>query len=154
MTGRVLITGATGFLGGALVRLMADRPLLAQGRNAARLAGLGVPGLHWDLTAPPPDMAELAGVDSILHCAALSAPFGRLAEFRAANVTGTAAVIVLARRLKVRRLVHISSPSVLFAPCDQLDLDEGAPLPRPIPPTPAPRPRPRRWSLPRPTSHR
>ncbi len=136
MGGRVLITGATGFLGGTVLRMLRaqGRPVLAQGRDPTRLAGLGAPVLRWDLTQPPPDMSELAGVDAVIHCAALSSPFGRLADFHAANVAGTAAVLALAQRLGVRRFVHISSPSVLFAPRDQLALDETAPLPPPYTP--------------------
>ena len=136
MAGRVLITGATGFLGGTVLRMLQaqGRPVLAQGRDPGRLAALGAPVLRWDLTQPPPDTPELAGVDAMVHCAALSAPFGRLAEFHAANVQGTAAVLALARRLQVRRFVHISSPSVLFAPRDQLALDETTPLPPPCTP--------------------
>lgn len=131
MSGKVLITGATGFLGGALVRALKDRPVLAQGRSAQKLAELGVPALQWDLTQDLPLSRALSGVEAIIHCAGLSSPFGPLSDFRAANVGGTANVIALARKLGVRRLVHISSPSVLFAPRDQLDLDETAPLPTP-----------------------
>lgn len=136
MGGRVLITGATGFLGGTVLRMLRaqGRPVLAQGRDPARLAALGTPVLQWDLPRPPPDAPELAGADAIIHCAALSSPFGRLADFHAANVAGTAAVLALAQRLGVRRFVHISSPSVLFAPRDQLALDETAPLPPPFTP--------------------
>jgi nucleoside-diphosphate-sugar epimerase len=131
--GHILVTGATGFLGGAVVRLLAaqGRTVLAQGRDAAKLAALGVPTLRWDITQPPPDSADLAEITAIIHCAALSSPFGRLADFHAANVTGTANVLTLAHRLRVQRLVHISSPSVLFAPQDQLDLTETIPLPPP-----------------------
>lgn len=131
MPGKVLITGATGFLGGALIGALRDRPLLAQGRSAEKLAGLGVPGLQWDLTQSLPLTRALAGVEAIVHCAGLSSPFGPLSDFRAANVEGTANVIALARQLGVRRLVHISTPSVLFAPRDQLNLDEATPLPKP-----------------------
>ncbi|NGM45565.1 NAD(P)-dependent oxidoreductase [Rhodobacter sp. SGA-6-6] len=134
MAGRILITGATGFLGGTLLRLLEDRQVLAQGRDPARLAALNVPTLRWDLTQAPPHTPELAEVTAVVHCAALSAPFGRLADFQAANVQGTAAVLALARRLNVRRFVHISSPSVLFAPRDQLDLTEDTPLPPPFTP--------------------
>lgn len=136
MGGRVLITGATGFLGGTVLRMLREqgRPVLAQGRDPARLAALGAPVLRWDLTRPPPDAPELAGVKAVIHCAALSSPFGRLAEFHAANVAGTAEVLALAQRLGVRRFVHVSSPSVLFAPRDQLALDETAPLPPPFTP--------------------
>ncbi|MDQ2067833.1 NAD-dependent epimerase/dehydratase family protein [Xinfangfangia sp. CPCC 101601] len=131
MSGRILITGATGFLGTTLRRALHDRDVIAQSRDPARLEALPEPGLAWDLAEPLPDTQSLQGVETILHCAALSAPFGHLHDFRRANVAATALVIALARRLGVRRLVHISSPSVLFAPCDQLDLDETTPLPAP-----------------------
>jgi nucleoside-diphosphate-sugar epimerase len=131
--GRILVTGASGFLGGAVVRLLAShgRNVLAQGRDPAKLAKLGVPALAWDITQPPPASSVLDDITGIVHCAALSAPFGRGADFEATNVAGTANVMSLGRRLQVRRFVHISSPSVLFAPRDQLDLGETCPLPPP-----------------------
>ncbi|TIV90047.1 MAG: NAD(P)-dependent oxidoreductase, partial [Mesorhizobium sp.] len=65
-------------------------------------------------------------------CAALSSPFGRLADFEAANVTATHNLVDFARRQGVSRFVHISSPSVCFAFRDQLGLAEDAALPEPV----------------------
>lgn len=135
---RILVTGATGFLGGALVRrLVADgRDVVAQGRDRAgcdALSERGLPVLRWDVSEPLIDTpAALAGVTRIVHAAGLSAPFGSRAAFEAANVTGTRNVVDLARRLGVRRFVQVSSSTVYFALRDQLNLSEDDPLPKPF----------------------
>lgn len=136
---RVLITGATGFLGAALVPVLraAGHEVLATGRDPARLAALADAGcatLPLDLAQPVPDSTahSIGRLDAVVHCAALSAPSGRRARFIAANVTATRHLLSLARGAGVRRFVNISSPSVYFAPRDQLDVAEDMPLPRPF----------------------
>lgn len=132
----VLVTGATGFLGGAVLRHLAARgqPAFGLGRDATRIAALRAQGLDLrahDLTRPF-DPAAYAGVSAIVHSAALSAPFGPRRDFTAANVTATRHVVALAQALGVARLVHISSASVSFAPMDQIGVTEDTPLPRPF----------------------
>jgi nucleoside-diphosphate-sugar epimerase len=56
-----------------------------------------------------------------VHAGALSAPWGPFREFHAANVEGTKVVLAGCIQNRVRRLVHISSPSVVF---DGRDLHE------------------------------
>lgn len=134
---RVLVTGATGFLGGAVLRRLArlGLPAIGLGRDPARLAALhddGLTALGWDMTGPLPDTAALTGISAVVHCAALSSPFGRRADFMATNTAGTQAVLTLAERLGVARFVHISSPSIYFALRDHLDQHEDVPLPRPF----------------------
>ena len=136
MVFRVLVTGATGFLGGAVVRRLGNAAI-AQGRDPAQLASLQrgeFETFRWNLPDPPTadQRAALRGVDAVVHCAGLSSPFGPRAAFQRANVAGTRAVIDLARTLGVRRFVLISSPSVYFALTDQLNVPEDAPLPRPF----------------------
>lgn len=136
--GKVLVTGATGFLGGALMRHLRQEgyQVIGIGRAPEPLARLRADGfdvLSWDLAAPLPDgIGLLDGLEAVVHCAALSSPFGRLAAFRAANVTATACVLDLARRQGVRRFIQISSASVSFAPGDRLAIREDSPLPPPF----------------------
>ncbi|PTE16106.1 NAD-dependent epimerase/dehydratase family protein [Pseudogemmobacter blasticus] len=136
---RVLITGATGYLGGHLARALQAQgwPLVLTGRDAAacaRLAGQGHAVHRLDLAGgfDPALAARIGAVDAVVHCAALSAPWGRWAAFEAANVTGTATALDLAGALGARRFVNISSPAVGFALRDQIGLREDAPLPPPI----------------------
>jgi nucleoside-diphosphate-sugar epimerase len=71
-------------------------------------------------------------IDAVVHCAALSAPWGKPLAFERANVTATANVIELVRRTGANRLVHVSTPSIYFQYMDQLGVRETAPLPPPV----------------------
>lgn len=134
----VMVTGATGFLGGALVRrlLREGIDVLATGRDPAKLAQLPLPEarkLALDLARPPAEVtARLPGATAIVHCAALSSAWGPEKAFEAANVTATQTVIALAQTLGVRHLVQISSPAIYFRFADQLNVAEDMPLPRPV----------------------
>lgn len=136
---RILVTGATGFLGGAVVRALcrAGAEVVAAGRDPTKCADLarqGIATLCRDLAEPFGDAetAALRDVRAVVHCAALSAPFGRPAAFERANLRATAHLVDLAARLGVRRFVHVSTPAVYFRFRDQIDLVETAPLPAPI----------------------
>ncbi|MDN5782461.1 MAG: NAD-dependent epimerase/dehydratase family protein, partial [Luteimonas sp.] len=96
-TQRIVVTGATGFLGGAVVRrLQASRPqdsLLAMGRDIARGAALQADGIDFaalDLIDAAAVTRALQGADVVVHAAALSSPWGPLAAFHAANVVASA----------------------------------------------------------------
>src|SRR5699024_7950820 len=109
-----LVTGASGFLGGHVVAELRAHGyrVIAAGRNAAALP-TGGPTLVGALDA----LARTnQPADLVVHCAALSSPWGRWRDFVRANVTGTANVLTYARRNGVRRIVHVSSPSIYAAP--------------------------------------
>jgi 2-alkyl-3-oxoalkanoate reductase len=127
----VLVTGASGFVGRHLVTELARRGVLvrAQGRRADRipaLAGLSPVVAALDQTAALAAAAE--GCDAVVHCAALSSPWGRRADFVAANVDGTSALLRAAAQAGVRRFVHLSSPAVCFAGDDLVNVPETPPL--------------------------
>jgi nucleoside-diphosphate-sugar epimerase len=133
---RILVTGATGFVGGTLVRrLLADgHTVIANGRAPEKLAALAAMGAQtfaYDL-ASPGLLPEIAPFDVIVHCAALSAPWGPLAAFESANIEGTRKALLLARAGGARRIVHISTPSIYFCFEDHTNTTEGEPLPKPV----------------------
>jgi nucleoside-diphosphate-sugar epimerase len=127
-----LVTGATGFVGSHLVRaLLADgervRALGRSGAALSRLAALGAEPVRADLRDREAVIAACRGTAVVYHVGALSAPWGARAEFEAVNVGGTAAVVEGCRRHGVGRLVHVSSPSVVFDGRDHVDLPDDAP---------------------------
>lgn len=130
----MIVTGATGFLGCALARLLCERghEVIATGRDPHKLATLRRE--HMEVVAL--DLAEENApsltCDAVIHCAALSSPWGRRSAFHRANVIGTQGAIALARAAGARRFVNISTPSVYFRFQDQIGVREDAALPSPI----------------------
>ncbi|MFN8532098.1 MAG: NAD-dependent epimerase/dehydratase family protein [Dehalococcoidia bacterium] len=131
---RVLITGGTGFLGQQVARELlgvGDDPILA-GRALCRIE----PALAETVCCRRLDLRDhqavvdaCRGVDAVVHAGAFSAPWGPENEFRAVNIGGTASVIAGCHRHRVRRLVAISSPSVVFVGKDVVRSTEAAPYP-------------------------
>lgn len=139
---KLVITGGTGFLGRHLVwRAAAEgAEVLFTGRNAQAAAEVmrRAPApvrwqavVHGNRHAQEKLTQAAQGADAVVHCAALSSPWGRFDDFRRANVTSTAEVIAACRASQVPRLVHISTPSLYFGFNDQLQIREDAPLPEP-----------------------
>ncbi|MFJ5954743.1 NAD-dependent epimerase/dehydratase family protein [Paenarthrobacter sp. NPDC092416] len=107
---RIAVTGATGFIGGA-VAAAAE----AAGWEVVRFARQRGAGLtYWDLTGLPP--ARLPVVDAVVHAAANVSDWGDPRLFHRVNVLGTQSV---AEAYAGTRLVHISSSSVYpwWEPC-------------------------------------
>ena len=123
---RVLVTGATGFVGshtvGALVERGHDVRLFVRApeRVPIALETLGVSGRPYtvgDVTDPATVEAAMAGCDAVVHCgSAFSLNIRDGDTVRRTNVVGTEIVIDTAHRLGLDPIVHVSSFSALLPP--------------------------------------
>ena len=128
----VLVTGGGGFLGAAVAGRLAargDRVFSFSRGEHPHLAGLGVEHIRGDIADAGALERACRGVEVVYHTAAKPPPWGPLSDYRRTNVTGTAMLIAACRRAGVKRLVHTSTPSVLFSGRDLEGVDESTPYP-------------------------
>lgn len=129
---RALVTGGGGFLGKAI----ATR-LLSQGaevRSLARgdypeLTQLGIQNYRGDLADPAVVIEASKGCDVVFHVAAKAGVWGRYEDYHRANVTGTENVLIACRQNQIPKLIHTSSPSVVFDGRDEAGINESTPYP-------------------------
>ena len=133
---RILVTGATGFLGqaSALALQAQGAVVLGAGRSREAIARLEEGGLRMRSLALESAEQVRACFDefrpqAIVHCAAKSAPYGKRSDFVRANVEGTNHLLDESRRGGVQRFVHISSPSIYCAGKALDRTREDSPLP-------------------------
>jgi nucleoside-diphosphate-sugar epimerase len=132
---RIFVTGASGFIGGAVARrLSADHEVLAMSRSERSdeiIRTLGATPIRCDLESLTP--GELPACDAVVHCAAYVEPWGTRDEYWRANVEGSDRVLAASRAAGARRFVHISTEAVLWRGQHLRDIDETHPYPRSTP---------------------
>lgn len=130
---KIAITGATGFVGGALARALAARghEIIALARPSARrdhLADLPITWVTGDVTDRESLRGKFAGAEWLIHAAGMLGQAGvpERAYFDL-HEQGTNNVLAEAETAVIQRILHVSSPGVL-GPISGPPADETTPL--------------------------
>lgn len=132
--GIAFLTGASGFVGSAVARLLLDegfavRALVRRSSNPANLSGLGLDVVEGDIRDADLVQQSMRDVRYVFHVAAdyrLWAPDPN--EIIRTNVDGTRAVMEAALANGVERIVYTSSVATLRPSDDGTPVDEQSPL--------------------------
>lgn len=129
-----LVTGATGFVGAAVARVLLAqgckvRALTRKNSDRRNLEGLEVEIVTGDLTDPASLTAAVQGCDALFHVAAdyriwVPDPMA----MHQANVMGTRNLMESALAAGVQRIVYTSSVATLGHHADGTPADEGTPV--------------------------
>lgn len=107
---RVLVTGMSGLIGGALRRRLEGRYALSA---LNRRSVPGIPTRQADIADLDAIQPAFAGVDAVVHLAAVAEADAPWDAILRANVVGTYNVLEAARRAGVRRVVYASSGATI-----------------------------------------
>jgi len=111
----VLVTGASGLLGGAVAAAVRDAGHEVRTLQRRPSGVAGVADLLGSVTDATTVAHAVAGVDAIVHLAAKVSLAGAPAEFENVNVGGTLRLLRAATDSTASRFVFVSSPSVAHA---------------------------------------
>ena len=131
---KVLVTGASGFVGSAVAAKLVERgfsvrALVRATSPRAHLAGLDLDYVQGDLRDAETIRPAMAGVRYLFHVAADYRLWARdRNEIVVNNVTGTRVMMEEALRAGVERIVYTSSVATLAVQRDGTSVDETVPL--------------------------
>ena len=129
---KALVTGAGGYLGGAITRALMERGdevVCLQRGDYAWLHQSGIEVRRGDIAEPGHVLNASRGCDVVFHVAGMTGVWGPESGYVRTNVTGTEMVIQACRQNRVPALVYTSSPSVVFDGSDESGIDESRPYP-------------------------
>ncbi|MCS7252168.1 MAG: NAD-dependent epimerase/dehydratase family protein [Anaerolineae bacterium] len=126
---RLLVTGATGFLGRNLCPYLIDRgycvrALVRPSSDWRFLAERGAEIMFGDVRDLASVQMAVAGCEMVIHAAAYFRFWGPRDHYWQVNVEGTRNVIHAAERAGIQRFVHISTVAVIGRPRSDATIDE------------------------------
>lgn len=117
----ILITGATGFVGGRMletfIQTFGNQQVVGTGRSPEMI-------VQWQSKGATIESGDLSDANftkrlfekypfkTIIHAAAKSSPWGTYDSFYQSNVVATSNLLEAASTNKVERLIYISTPSI------------------------------------------
>ena len=132
---RIFITGASGFIGGAIAQSMAGKhEVLAMSRSEKsdeRVRELGAQPVRCDLATLEP--GDIPDCDAVIHCAAYVESWGTRELTWKINVEGTERTLKAAREAGASRFLHMGTEAVLWKGQDLVDVNEDYPYPETTP---------------------
>lgn len=129
---RVLVTGGGGFLGRHIcerLRKRGDQVRILTRKDYPDLAADGIECMRGDVRNEEQVDAACQDQDAVIHTAAVPGIWGPWRHFYSINTLGTERVVSSCLKLGITKLVHTSSPSVVFDGRPHVHADESLPYP-------------------------
>lgn len=134
---RILVTGATGFLGFRLIEklnsLVYINDIIATGRKIKKTHFVESNKINYilgDLSDKPFVNQITKDVDVLINCASLSSPWGSYSDYKKANIDSQNNLIDASKINKIKKIIYISSPGVYYEFRDKIDISEEDLLPK------------------------
>jgi nucleoside-diphosphate-sugar epimerase len=133
---KIVVTGAAGFLGGRTAKFLAshfpDYQIMATSRRSNRIDEMSAHNCNFlagDLCHINFCEALTEQTEIVIHCAALSSPFGRYDSFYQSNFIATQTLLNASIKNGVKKFIFISTPSIYFTYTDRFNVGEADELP-------------------------
>lgn len=115
---KIFVTGGSGFIGQSLLKELIEKGYEVYGLGNTEkcrkiISSLGAKVVKGDLKDVDSFKSEINGIDAIIHLAAKVDMWGTYEEFYQINVQSTERLLEIANEIGIKKMVHISSATVV-----------------------------------------